>query len=43
MCEKLGSITESEGGEEYPENNKTKEGRTGHILCRNCLLKHVTG
>jgi hypothetical protein len=30
----------SQRGREYPENSK-KEGRIGHILHRNCLLKHV--
>ena len=40
-CKKW-SITKSQGGEEYPTNNKQKEGRIGHILRRNGLLKHVT-
>jgi hypothetical protein len=32
--------TES-GGKEYPTYNKTKANWNGHILHRNCLLKHV--
>jgi hypothetical protein len=39
-CEKLRSTTYSPGGEEYPTYNKTNW--IGRILCRNCLLKHVT-
>ena len=35
-------LLESQGGEEYPTYNKNDEGNwIGHILCRNCLLKHV--
>jgi hypothetical protein len=31
-------------GEEYPTSNKKwKINWTGHIVCRNCLLKHVFG
>jgi hypothetical protein len=38
-----GSITQSQGGEEYPTYNKKrrKANWIGHILRRNCLLKHV--
>jgi len=39
-CKKW-SITKSQG-QEYPTNNKQKEGRIGHILRRNGLLKHDT-
>jgi len=43
-CEKGRSITKSQGGEEYPTNNKRrKANRIGHILRRNCLLKHIIG
>jgi len=38
-CKKW-SIIESQGGQEYPTNNKQNEGRIGHILGRNGLLKH---
>jgi hypothetical protein len=32
----------SKGGEEYPAYNKRrKANRTGHILCRHCLLQDV--
>jgi hypothetical protein len=38
------SITKGQGGQKYPTKSK-KEGRKanwiGHILNRNCLLKHV--
>ena len=37
-CEKWGSVTYTQGGEEYPAYNKRKEGQ---ILRTNCLLKHV--
>jgi hypothetical protein len=42
-CEKWRSITQSQGGEEYPTYNKKKRKANwiGHILRRNCLLKHV--
>jgi hypothetical protein len=41
-CEKWRSITQSQGGEEYPTYNKKKKDHwIGHILRRNCLLKHV--
>jgi hypothetical protein len=41
-CEKLRTITQSQGGEEYPTYNKIRKANcTGHILRRNCLLKHV--
>jgi hypothetical protein len=40
-CEKWRSITQSQGGEEYPAYNKKKANWIGHILRRNCLLKHV--
>jgi hypothetical protein len=40
-CEKL-SITQSQGGEEYPTYNKKKKANwIGHIVRRNRLLKHV--
>jgi hypothetical protein len=40
--EKRRSIEKSEGGEEYPANNKRRKSNwIGHVLCRNCLLKHV--
>jgi hypothetical protein len=35
------TITNSQGGEEYPTNNKQKANWIGHILCMNCFLKHV--
>jgi len=37
-CDKWGSVTYSQGGEEYPAYNKRKEGQ---ILLMHCLLKHV--
>jgi len=43
-CEKLRSVTKSQGGEEYPTNNLKKKWKTkwfGHIMCRNCLLIHI--
>jgi hypothetical protein len=41
-CEKLRGATNSQGREEYPTNIKMKGGKwIGHILRRNCLLKHV--
>jgi len=39
--EKLKSITKSLGGKEHPAYNNMSSW-TGHILCRNCLLKHLT-
>jgi hypothetical protein len=40
--EKLRSITQSQRGEEYSTYNKKKKANwIGHILRRNCLLKHV--
>jgi hypothetical protein len=41
MREKLRSITKNQGEEECPINNKNYNW-IGHILLRNCLLKHVT-
>ena len=33
-------ITNSQGGEEYPTNNKKRKANgIGHILCMNCFLK----
>ena len=41
-CEKWRSVTESQGGEEYHTDIKQRKANwIGHILCRNCLLKHV--
>jgi hypothetical protein len=40
-CEKWRSITQSQGGEKYPTYNKKKKDWIGHMLRRNCLLKHV--
>jgi hypothetical protein len=41
-CEKWRSITQSEGGEEYRNTIKGRKANwIGHILCRNCLLKHA--
>jgi hypothetical protein len=41
-CEKWRSITKSQGGEEYPTYDKKRKANwIGHILRRNCLLKHV--
>jgi hypothetical protein len=37
-CEKWRSIANSQGGKEHHTYNKRRE---GHILRRNCLLKHV--
>jgi hypothetical protein len=35
-------VLESEGEEEYHNTTKRrKDNRIGHILCRNCLIKHV--
>jgi hypothetical protein len=40
-CEKW-RITKSQRWEEYHTNNKKRKANwTGHILCRNCFLKHV--
>ena len=43
-CEKWKSITMSQGGNEYPTQNKKKRRPNwiGHILRRNCCPKHVT-
>jgi hypothetical protein len=42
LCEKLVSITKSQGEEKYPKPIKRREANwTGKILSRNCLLKHV--
>ena len=41
-CEKLRSITKSQGRQKYPANSKRRKANwIGHILHRNCLLKHV--
>jgi hypothetical protein len=32
---------QSQGGKEYPTYNEGQGNRTGHILRRNCLLKHA--
>ena len=41
-CGKLRSITESQWAKEYPTNNKRRNANwIGHVLRRNCLLKHV--
>jgi hypothetical protein len=41
-CEKWSSITQSQGGEEYPTYIKRRKANwIGHTLRRNCLLKHV--
>jgi hypothetical protein len=41
-CEKWRTITYSQGRKKYPIYNKTKEANwIGHILRRDCLLKHV--
>jgi hypothetical protein len=40
-CEKLRGATNSQGREEYSTNIKMKKDNwIGHILRRNCLLKH---
>jgi hypothetical protein len=41
-CEKRRSATQSQGGKKYFTYNKRKPKWIGHILHRNCLLKHVT-
>jgi hypothetical protein len=42
LCEKLRSITQSQGGEEYPTYNKKIEANfIGHIFHMNCLLKRI--
>jgi hypothetical protein len=42
LCEKWRSITQSQGGEEYPTYRKRKEANwIGHILRKKCVLKHV--
>jgi hypothetical protein len=41
-CEKWRSITQSQGGEEFLHTIKIRKANwIGHILRRNCLLKHV--
>ena len=43
-CEKYRSVTNSRRGEEhlaYKNKRRRKASWIGHILCRNCLLKHV--
>ena len=41
-CEKWRSVTESHGLEEYHTNSKSRRANwIGHILRRNCHLKHV--
>jgi hypothetical protein len=41
-CEKGRNITCSQEGEEYPTHNKGNEVPwIGHVLRRNCILKHV--
>ena len=41
-CEKL-SITDSQGGVEYPAYKKRRKANwIGDMLCRNCLIKTVT-
>jgi hypothetical protein len=42
LCEKCRCITRSQEGKEHPAyNNVRKANWIGHILRRNCLLKHV--
>ena len=42
-CDKWRSVTDSWPGEEYPTySNRRKGNWIGHILRRNCLLKHIT-
>ena len=43
-CEKQESITQSQGGQEYPKHKKNEKKRANlisYILCRNCLLNFV--
>jgi hypothetical protein len=40
-CENKRSITQNEGGNEYPTCNKKKANWISHILRRNCLVKHI--
>ena len=41
-CEKWRSVAEIQGGKEYHTHNKRRKANwIGHILHRNCLLKHV--
>jgi hypothetical protein len=40
-CEKWGSITQSQGGEECHTHNFKKANLIGHILRRNCILKQI--
>jgi len=38
----MGMLAENQGGQEYPTYSKRRKTNwTGHILHRNCLLKHV--
>jgi hypothetical protein len=40
-CEKRRNITKNKEGKEYPTNNKRRKANwIGHILRRNCLLRH---
>jgi hypothetical protein len=39
---KIKGITKSLGAKEHPAYNNMMSNSTGHILCRNCLLKHLT-
>ena len=44
ICEKWRDVAKSPGGGEYPTKIKKKKRKAywiGHILFRNCLLKHV--
>jgi hypothetical protein len=34
-------MTKFQGGKEHPTYNKNKANWIGHILCKNCLIKHV--
>jgi hypothetical protein len=38
---KWGSITLSQGGEEYPTYSKKRASWIGHILHRNCLITYI--
>jgi len=43
-CEKLRSTGRSQGGNNFPIHNKTKEGELDWLrLVQGCLLKHVSG
>ena len=42
LCEKRRNATESQGEREYSTYNKRRKANcAGHILRRNCFLKHV--